>query len=76
MLEIFSQKLKDYGKLSEKDQKQLNQAHRQILKEKVLPAYQKLIECLERCAEPERTLEAWPIFPVEKNTTNISCKAK
>ena len=48
MLEIFSQKLKDYGKLSEKDQKQLNQAHRQILKEKVLPAYQKLIECLEQ----------------------------
>ena len=48
MLEIFSQKLKDYGKLSEKDQKQLNQAHRQILKEKVLPAYQKLIEGLEQ----------------------------
>lgn len=48
MLEIFSQKLKDYGKLSEKDQKQLNQAHRQILKEKVLPAYQKLMEGLEQ----------------------------
>ena len=48
MLEIFSQKLKDYGKLSEKDQRLLNQAHRQILKEKVLPAYQKLIEGLEQ----------------------------
>ncbi len=48
MLEIFSQKLKDYGKLSEKDQRLLNQAHRQILKEKVLPAYQRLIEGLEQ----------------------------
>lgn len=48
LLEIFSQKLKDYGKLSEKDQKLLNQAHRQLLGEKVLPAYQKLIEGLEQ----------------------------
>ena len=48
MLEIFSQKLKAYGKLSEKDQKQLNLTHKQILKEKVLPAYQTLIEGLEQ----------------------------
>ena len=34
MLEIFSQKLKAYGKLSEKDQEQLNLTHKQILKEK------------------------------------------
>ena len=48
MLEIFSQKLKTYGKLSEKDQEQLNLTHKQILKEKVLPAYQTLIEGLEQ----------------------------
>ena len=48
MLEIFSQKLKAYGKLSEKDQEQLNLTHKQILKEKVLPAYQTLIEGLEQ----------------------------
>ena len=48
MLEIFSQKLKTYGKLSEKDQEQLNLTHKQILKEKVLPAYQMLIEGLEQ----------------------------
>lgn len=48
MLEIFSQKLKDYGKLSENAQKQLIQTHKQILQEKVLPAYQKLIEGLEQ----------------------------
>ena len=48
MLEIFSQNLKAYGKLSEKDQEQLNLTHKQILKEKVLPAYQKLIDGLEQ----------------------------
>ena len=48
MLEIFSQKLTDYGRLSEKAQNQLIQTHKQILKEKVLPAYQKLIEGLEQ----------------------------
>ncbi len=48
MLEIFFPETKRLRKLSEKDQKQLNQAHRQILKEKVLPAYQKLIEGLEQ----------------------------
>ena len=48
MLEIFSQKLKAYGKLSEKGQEQLNLTHKQILKEKVLPAYQTLIEGLEQ----------------------------
>ena len=45
---FFSQKLKAYGKLSEKDQEQLNLTHKQILKEKVLPAYQTLIEGLEQ----------------------------
>lgn len=48
MLEIFSQKLKDYGKLSSSDQEFLNQTHKKLLKEKVLPAYQQLIEGLEQ----------------------------
>lgn len=48
MLEIFSQKLKNYGKLSSQDQEQLIRTHKQILQEKVLPAYQKLIEGLEQ----------------------------
>ena len=39
MLEIFSQKLKAYGKLSEKDQEQLNLTHKQILKEKPEAVY-------------------------------------
>lgn len=48
MLEIFSQKLQNYGKLSSQDQEQLIRTHKQILQEKVLPAYQKLIEGLEQ----------------------------
>lgn len=48
MLEIFSQKLKDYGRLSQKAQKQLIRTHRQLLLEKVLPAYQKLSDGLEQ----------------------------
>ena len=48
MLEIFSQKLETYGKLSSQDQEQLIRTHKQILQEKVLPAYQKLIEGLEQ----------------------------
>ena len=84
MLEIFSQKLKDYGKLSEKDQKQLNQAHRQILKEKVLPAYQKLIEGLEAAARNRKKLwrpvqffrwkRILPISPAKQSRHLSPCK--
>ena len=43
MLEIFTEKLKEFGKLSRKEQKILIQKHRKILLNKVIPAYQKLI---------------------------------
>lgn len=48
MQEIFSRKLKDYGRLSAQDQTQLLISHKQILREKVFPAYQKLMEGLEQ----------------------------
>ncbi len=72
MLEIFSQKLKAYGKLSEKDQEQLNLTHKQILKEKVLPR----ISNADRrsgaaSGEQAKIPEDWSIFPVERNITNI-----
>ena len=47
MEEIFSQKLADYGRLSQKEQEILKKNHKKILKEKVFPAYQKLIDGLE-----------------------------
>ena len=47
MQEIFSEKLKTYGKLSTKDQKILLKKHAQLIRECVLPAYQKLIQGLE-----------------------------
>lgn len=47
MQEIFSEKLKTYGKLSAKDQEILLKKHAQLIRECVLPAYQKLIQGLE-----------------------------
>jgi len=46
MLEIFSQKLADYGKFSEEEQKELNAVHQKILCQEVIPAYQSLIDGL------------------------------
>lgn len=46
MPEIFRQKLKDYGKFSSKEQKRLQAAHKKILLNSVIPAYQKLIDGL------------------------------
>lgn len=46
MLEIFSQKLKDYGKFSEEEQKKLNEKHRELLLAQVIPAYRELMEGL------------------------------
>lgn len=48
MLEIFSQKLQDYGKFSDADQKLLNEKHKEILLNKVIPAYQMLMDGLEK----------------------------
>lgn len=43
LLEIFSEKIKNFGTISEEDQKILNQRHKEIVIRKVIPAYQKLI---------------------------------
>lgn len=48
MLDIFSQKLKDYARFSEEDQKKLNDRHRKILLNSVIPAYQELMTGLNR----------------------------
>ena len=47
MLDIFSDKLKNFGKLSEEDQNELKEKHREILLHKVIPAYQNLIDGLQ-----------------------------
>lgn len=47
MLEVFSEKLQDYGKFSPEDQKELEEQHKNILLNKVIPAYQKLMSGLE-----------------------------
>ena len=48
MLEIFQQKLEDYGKPSEADQQILIDKHKEILLNKVIPAYQMLMDGLEK----------------------------
>lgn len=42
MLDIFAEKLKSFGKLPQKEQDILIQKHKQILLNKVIPAYQNL----------------------------------
>ena len=46
MLEVFADKLKTFGKISESEQKILNARHKEILLNTVIPAYQKLIQGL------------------------------
>lgn len=46
MLEIFQQKLTEYGKFSEKDMNKLTETHQKIFLNEVIPAYQELMEGL------------------------------
>ena len=48
MLEVFSNKLKSYGKLSKSEQNALNKRHREILLTRVIPAYQQLMTGLSQ----------------------------
>lgn len=43
MLDVFSQKLKEYGKFTASEQNELMKRHKEILLNKVIPAYEKLI---------------------------------
>lgn len=43
MLDVFSQKLKEYGKFTDSEQNELMKRHKEILLNKVIPAYKKLI---------------------------------
>ena len=43
MLDVFSRKLKEYGKFTDSEQNKLMNRHKEILLNKVIPAYEKLI---------------------------------
>lgn len=43
ILDVFSQKLKEYGKFTDSEQNELMNRHKEILLNKVIPAYEKLI---------------------------------
>lgn len=63
MLEIFSEKLKDYGKFSPEDQKELEEQHKNILLNKVIPAYQKLMSGLESLKDSGASSRGLAHFP-------------
>ena len=59
MLEVFADKLKDFGTISETEQKTLNASHKKILLNTVIPAYQRLIQgllSLQGCGRPSQGL--------------------
>ena len=43
ILDVFSRKLKEYGKFTDSEQNELMKRHKEILLNKVIPAYEKLI---------------------------------
>lgn len=47
LLELFAEKIREMGTLSEADQESLNAAHQKIVENSLLPAYQSLIAGLE-----------------------------
>lgn len=47
MLEIFSEKIQDFGKFSSEEQEQLNALHKKLILDKLIPAYETLINGLE-----------------------------
>ena len=63
MLEVFSEKLKDYGKFSPEDQKELEEQHKNILLNKVIPAYQKLMSGLESLKDSGASSRGLAHFP-------------
>ena len=63
MEEIFSQKITDYGHLSKKEQEILKKSHKKLLREKVFPAYQKLIDGLESLRGTGKNTQGLAYFP-------------
>ena len=63
MLEVFSEKLKDYGKFSPEDQKELEKQHKNILLNKVIPAYQKLMSGLKSLKDSGASSRGLAHFP-------------
>lgn len=63
MLEIFDTKLSDYGKFSGKEQEKLKKAHKKILLECVIPAYENLISGLRGLKGTGKNTEGLAHFP-------------
>ena len=47
MIDLFAERLEEYGKFSQEEQEELNRRHKEIILEKVIPAYEKLMAGLQ-----------------------------
>lgn len=63
MLEIFDTKLEQYGKFSEEEQIKLKAAHKKIILECVVPAYEKLIQGLRELKGTGKNSQGLAHFP-------------
>ena len=63
MLEIFDTKLAQYGHFSEEDQEKLKAAHKKIILECVIPAYEKLIQGLQELKGTGKNPQGLSHFP-------------
>lgn len=63
MQEIFEQKLKSYGKLSKEEQKKLCTYHRKLIREQVIPAYEELMNGLEKLRGTGKNSRGLTYFP-------------
>ena len=71
MIDLFAERLEEYGKFSQEEQEELNRRHKEIILEKVIPAYEKLMAGLQALKVPESPAAAFPISPAERNITSI-----
>ena len=63
MDELFAQRLKTFGKLTEKEQNHLLTFHHQLITKQVIPAYQELIDGLEKLRGTGKTSRGLAYFP-------------
>lgn len=63
MLDIFAEKIEKFGGFSRKEQDSLNAAHKKIIAEQVIPAYQELIRGLETLRGTGKSSRGLAAFP-------------
>lgn len=63
MLDIFSEKLEDFGEFSAEEQEQLNTVHKELILNQLIPAYETLINGLEALRGTGKNNQGLAHFP-------------